>query len=141
MKSGMEIKRPIEASKYNLRMKRIEAHFKSNSPMMKIPPIAVSEMKMAISAFYGGRWRALYWWTREELFLLRCDITARIIIGFCDLMGWTKLYDLPGSTKEMPVKMRHGRKCFGSPNCENMNCIEDSLPRWFKQLTKSFWTK
>lgn len=133
--------RPIQRQKFNDRIARISEHCRSNSPMMKIPAIAVMEMKLALHAYYGGPWKMLYWLFREQFFLWRNDMYGAVIIAICDFMGWTKLYNLPGSTPERPMMMRHGRKCSGSPNCNDMDCIERSLPRWFFFITKWYWNK
>jgi hypothetical protein len=55
----------------------------------------------------------------------------------CDRMGWTRLYWI-SDTYEIPGHHeRHGRKCSGSPNCNNPFCISEGVPRWFRRLT--FW--
>ena len=63
----------------------------------------------------------------------------RTLMWVCDRVGWTKLYHMPETDTMRAFTMRHGRKCSGSPNCDNMNCIGDSVPRWFKWLTR--WGK
>ena len=64
------------------------------------------------------------------MFFNRCKIQ------FCDWMGWTRVYDYPETKSMIAHSERHGRKCSGSPNCSNMNCINDSIPKWFKVLTR-----
>jgi hypothetical protein len=59
----------------------------------------------------------------------------RVCIWISDRAGWTKLYHIPTTDELLEHWQRHGRKCSGSPNCDNWNCISDSLPKWFKRLT------
>lgn len=139
MHSQKQDKHPVKAAMYRARMAKLRQEFITDSVVVKIPAMASFQLRYTLEAYYGGRWRmirALIW---EGIYLGWHSFNTTWKLWITDRMGWTKLYDLPGSTKKMPMRMRHGRKCSGSPNCNNMNCIEDSLPRWFKWLTR--WDK
>ena len=130
---------PVLKKQYEMRLARISDHIRSNSPMMRIPPIAASECQMLLEAYHGGRWKTIFALTGMAIFLLRHDLNARFVIWLCDLAGWTKVYDIPETEKMRAHKQRHGRKCSGSPNCQNVNCIDDSIPAWFKFISR--WDK
>lgn len=130
------MKYPVEKTKFNLRRKRFIAHCRAEPPTMaQIDPIFNSECAMICYAYYGGRFPAIWAMLKESVWLLRMDIDSRFQMWFCDRMGWTKLYPLPGT----PVKLRHGRQCHGSPNCDDMGCIDRAIPRWFKFISR--WDK
>src|SRR6266404_2356191 len=126
---------PARPEQFKSRLIRISEHAKSNSPMLHIPAIAAFECKMVLNAYYGGQLRTSLALFREWFYLWRHDIFNSAVIWICDRVGWTRLYDVPETETMKPYRMRHGRNCSGSPNCQNMNCIDDSIPKWFRWLT------
>jgi hypothetical protein len=128
--------RPAQPELYQLRLERIINHAKLESPMVRIPPIAVSEFSMVISAYYGGRGKAARYLLFEAMRLWCSDKRWSFLIWLTDRFGWTKVYHIPATPEYREHSERHGRKCSGSPNCSNMNCIDDSIPSWFKWLVR-----
>src|SRR5437762_2805417 len=116
---------PIDKQRFIRRVDRITDLLLHHPP----PVIIANEFQLALWAYYGNRRRAcmaiisqfVWSWWNESLSHFRMSI--------CDRMKWTIVYPETGE--------RHGKKCSGSPNCANCNCIPDSVPRWFKVLT--FW--
>ena len=98
--------------------------------------MAAFAMWPALKAYYGSAPRALWALFRQEIYLWRHSVNGRFCIWFSDRMGWTKLYHFPESPGWREHWRRHGKKCSGSPNCQNDNCIEDSQPRWFRWLAE-----
>jgi hypothetical protein len=121
---------------FSRRVERIRQHVKDDTAMFGIAPLVVSEFEQAIEAYYGGYWGAARNALRKAIYITWGNWTSRIRIGICDRMGWTKLYYYNETDTMLGHWQRHGRKCSGSPNCNNMNCINDSVPRWFKWLTR-----
>lgn len=121
-----------------MRVARIIQHCKTDSPMMKIPPIAASEMRWALKAYYGGPVKMSLAVISESFHMWRMDINGRFCMWFCDKMGWTKLYEMPETATHHKYWQRHGRNCSGSPNCNNMNCIDEGMPSWFRWLYRRF---
>lgn len=94
------------------------------------------ECKMLMESYYGGRWRFAWRLLYEAAYITFHDIIACVRIKICDWMGWTKLYYYPQTDEMLGHWQRHGRKCSGSPNCANMNCIEEGVPKWFRWITR-----
>lgn len=104
---------------------------------MKCPAVILElEMRLAIEGYNGGVpklcWRMFKNWLIERLELK----LQSVAIWIADRVGWTKVYDVPETDTMRAYKMRHGYKCHGSPNCNNMDCISDCLPKWFKWITR-----
>lgn len=135
----MTTKKPVMKESFERQLGRIRSHCKSESPMMKIAPIARMEMIIALSYYHGGRGRLALALLREWFVLARSHYCCAITMFVCDRMGWTKVYHYPETDSMIAHSQRHGRKCSGSPNCSNANCIDDSVPRWFKILSR--WDK
>ena len=104
--------------------------------LWKITPIIVSEFEQAVEAYYGGYWATARHALWKAVYMTWGDLSSTLRIRICDRMGWTKLYYYSETEKMIGHWQRHGRKCSGSPNCNNMSCIQDSVPRWFKWLTR-----
>lgn len=136
-------KRPVHAEKFNNRIERIVKECKEDSMLMKIPPMAVMEMKMAISSYYGGDRRAIFAWAREAFYLWRLSTYHCLLLKITDGIGWTKLWHIQPTNQWIEHWRRHGCKCacvnkdFPEPteNCEG-DCIDESIPRWFKFITR-----
>jgi hypothetical protein len=133
----MKANRPVRPEMYEHWVKRItdpKAH-----TLRELKFLFVMEMWCCLKAYYGNAPRALWAVARHDFYLWRHGIWNSCLIWLTDWMGWTKLYHFPACPGWKEHWMRHGRKCSGSPNCQNMHCIEDSLPRWFKWITR--WEK
>ncbi|MDE2096149.1 MAG: hypothetical protein KGL39_02815 [Patescibacteria group bacterium] len=104
--------------------------------MFKIPPIAVLQYEMLLEAYHGGPVRAGLAFIRKGVAEAVRDARWSILLKITDSVGWTKLHHMPETETHHEYWHRHGRKCHGSPNCNDFNCIEKSLPRWFKWLTR-----
>ena len=130
-------KYPARPEQFKMRTDRMINDCKRGALLFKIPPICAFECKMLLESYYGGAWRMLWVIFKESVYLAFRGYLVRLRIRFCDWMGWTKIYDVPETATMRAYKMRHGRKCSGSPNCNNHRCIDDSVPMWFKRLT--FW--
>ena len=127
---------PKRPQQFKMRVDRIIDHAKKDSPMMRIPAIARSECLMVVQAYHGGEWRTVWALFRQAWYLTWHGWLGTLKIKVCDWVGWTKLYDIPETESYRAHTERHGRKCSGSPNCNNMHCIEDSVPKWFRWLTR-----
>jgi hypothetical protein len=125
---------PINPDQFKRRADRLRnlARRSDNDYPFRIPPILSAECWLVVEAYYGGKWaavRAMIW---AALRLSCWSFFGHVRIRTCDMMGWTKLYDMTAQG----FQMRHGRCCSGSPNCNNHLCIEESVPGWFKWLTR-----
>lgn len=103
--------------------------------MYSIPAIVNSECRMVTHAYYGGRWWALWYMFKEACYLGTHGAYHSFLLWICDTAGWSKVYDIPQTKDFIAHQQRHGKKCSGSPNCNNMNCIDESIPRWFRTIT------
>lgn len=121
-----------------MRLDRIKDNIKSDTAMMKIAPIAASECLLVVHAYYGGPWHTIWSLTRKQLFLDYHGVKGSLIWGFCDLVGWTKVVHHPGNDLAIDHWRRHGKQCSGSPNCHDLDCVERSIPNWFKKLVGWF---
>ncbi len=132
-------KYPKYPEQFAHRLARIREHCLKRSPMLRIAPIAVSECEQVLEAYYGGTWgaaRAALW---KAIYLGWGNVSSRTRMWICDRMGWTKIYWVPPTAEMRGYHHRHGRNCSGSPNCNNMDCIRESIPKWFRWLTR--WDK
>lgn len=102
--------------------------------MMDIPPIIASEFELALHAYYGSRWQMVRALARKALVLWWDGKVGGCLMWISDTVGWTKVYHVPETKDYVDHYRRHGRKCSGSPNCQNMDCINDSLPKWFRRI-------
>lgn len=102
-----------------------------------LPAMFMMECYGAIRAYHGGAFPA--WWamTWHFAYLGFASMAGASEVWLWDKMGWTKLYHSPGTKTHREYWHRHGWKCSGSPNCNNLDCIEDSLPGWYRFLTRS----
>lgn len=89
--------------------------------------------------YYGGSVRAAFRLLYLSFYLWANSLWHGFLLWVTDRMGWTKLYDHPESTPDNPFRIRHGRYCSGSPNCNNWECIAQGIPKWFRWLTR--WDK
>ncbi len=130
--------RPTNPESFAMRSNRLRnlARRSDTEYPFRIPPILTSECWLIVEAYYGGKWpavRAMAWAaTRLSVW----SFFNHLRIRTCDMMGWTKLYDMPAAPNMKSYQMRHGRRCSGSPNCNNHLCIEESVPGWFKWITR-----
>ncbi len=130
---------PRNPEKMERQLRRIGQHFKSNSAMMRIPPIAALECQMVLHGYYGGSWRMIWALIGKQLVLDYHALKTRAVMALSDGMGWTKLHHYPESADFVAHAQRHGRQCSGSPNCADNECIDRALPRWLKWITR--WDK
>lgn len=101
-----------------------------------VPYLLVSTFWRGCKAYYGGAIRALWKLGTEELgSWWRLQVVITIWIWISDTAGWTKVYHYQATDEMIAHSERHGRKCSGSPNCDDPDCISRSLPGWFKKLT------
>lgn len=130
-------RRPINRAQFENRRERLIKHARENPPMMwRIEPMLVFEIKLLLEAYYGGKWREVWALAREAANYDSNALITSARIKICDWAGWTKLYYYPETETMVGHWQRHGRKCSGSPNCNNHHCIDDSIPGWFKWLTR-----
>lgn len=130
----MKTKYPANKKAYTYRINRLTENARDNGFLWRIPPITVMECRMVVYAYYGSRRRALWVMAREDFWLWRRQVVGRSIMWFCDFVGWTKVYDVPETPLMRAHKQRHGRHCSGSPNCNNMNCVDEGCPKWFRKM-------
>jgi hypothetical protein len=123
------MKRPIHKERFNRWRDRIRD---PESGISNIPALFAHECWWCIRSYYGSSPRALWFLLREDFWIWSRSIWHRFLIVITDRVGWTKIYHYPQTDTMVEHWQRHGYKCHGSPNCENMDCIEDSIPRWFK---------
>jgi len=116
---------------FDRRMERIAGLVKTkHCPSL----ILECEMRLALYTYHGGRMRAGWRILKAALQEEWLERKSRLACWITDRVGWSKIYDIPETVDYIAHKERHGRKCSGSPNCSNMNCIPDSCPRWFRWL-------
>lgn len=113
----------------------LEKMIKEDSIFHKIPGMMAFQMKVCLEKYYGGRWQLILALIKEGWYLTWRGWLSSFIWWFSDRMGWTKVYSYPQTERMHAHQRRHGCKCSGSPNCKNDNCIDDSLPKWFRKLT------
>ena len=125
---------------FKTRAERIISHCRMEPPtMMQIPAIAAAECQMLLESYHGGKWRVIRYLFREWLYLRSNSVLWNARLWISDAVGWTKIYDVPETADCIAHQQRHGRKCSGSPNCDDLHCIDRSIPKWFRRLTR--WDK
>lgn len=102
--------------------------------MCIIPQILTSECSLVLEAYYGGPIRAGWHMIKWGIIHSITRGYWNLLLAMCDKIGWTRLQQIPG-TEHFE---RHGGKCKYH-NCQDMECITNSLPRWFKFVTR--WHK
>lgn len=114
-------------------------HFKTDSPMSRIPPIVSWECQMLLAAYYGGyrqaAWAIFKYWFRVEF----CHMYAsRLRVKISDWMGWTHIIHYPETKDYVAHDERHGRHCEGYPYHEHSerDCFGSSIPKWYRWLTR-----
>jgi hypothetical protein len=132
------MKYPIHKERWERRVDRIRGHG-PNSFMWRVAPAIAFELRLLLESYYGGPWRMVWALFRLTFSNIIHTWTGRLRIWVCDRMGWTKIYFVPETDYMRAHWRRHGRKCSGSPNCDNINCIQDSVPGWYRWLTR--WDK
>lgn len=131
---------PIHPERFSKHADRIiERCREKGSIMFRIPPMAALECEILLHYYYGSKWRMVWHLFRAALHQSIHSGYNRCLIKICDWMGWTKVYHIPETPEFRAHYQRHGRKCSGSPNCNNMRCIDESIPKWFRWLTR--WDK
>lgn len=132
-------KHPVQREKFDRWRERLRCHAAENSVLFRIDPMLAFEVEALLHAYYGGEWRMIFALIRKHSVLSYHSLIGRVTFWFCDFIGWTKVYFYPETRLMRAHHQRHGRKCSGSPNCSNMNCIDDSIPSWFKKICR--WDK
>ena len=132
----MKTKYPVNHKLFTPRANRLMARATENRQLFQIPPLLKSECQMIVESYYGSKWAMVWALFKETLWLLCWSAWGHLRIRFCDFMGWTKLYDVPATSRMHGYQMRHGRRCSGSPNCNNHRCIEESVPGWYRWITR-----
>jgi len=127
---------PRQPERFENRLERMWAHAKSDSVMWRIPPVVMLEVRCLERAYFGGQWRTVWELFKEALHDTIESWGNRLRIKICDWMGWTKLYYFAETASMLGHWQRHGFKCSGSPNCFNDQCITDSVPKWFRWITR-----
>lgn len=116
-----------------VRMKRQAGRFSKMHPLMAgVPGILVFECKVTLKAYYGSYLRAGLVLILDWAWMKLHGMYWGAVFRFCDWVGWTKL--VPVSPDNPNVKWRHGGQCQYL-NCSDMNCLERSVPRWFRKIT------
>jgi hypothetical protein len=116
---------------FDRRMERIAGLVKTkHCPSL----ILECEMRLALYVYHGGRIRAALKVLRSAVQDTYLERKSLLAMWIADRMGWTKIYDIPETKDFIAHQQRHGRKCSGSPNCNNHRCIPESCPRWFRWL-------
>lgn len=126
--------KPVRPDRFNHWLKKMHCSVKDNSPMMRIPGIVMFQVETLQTHYYGSYAKAGLALLRKAFYLWWNDKLTHCFLWISDSMGWTKVYDIPETPEYVAHQQRHGRKCSGSPNCQNDQCIDDSLPKWFRWL-------
>ncbi len=138
----MKKKLPARPELFKARCERIIEHCREkNAYLMQIPPMANLECQMVVEAYYGSKFKAAKAILRQAIAYRWQGLKTGMTMWICDRMGWTKVWHIPKSEQWKEHWRRHGWKCpciwEVPPNptghCD-LNCIEDSIPNWFKRL-------
>ena len=129
----MTAKKPVHRELFEYRAERMR---KQHPMMFKIAPIFNSECEMVVIAYHGSRLRAGLSLIKEYFRLGFSQRYFHLVFWFCDFIGWTKLVDIPETQTHHAYKMRHAKKCHGSPNC-SQDCINSAVPKWFRKITRT----
>lgn len=132
----MKVQLPARPKTYKIRLERIRGHFVNSGGIgSRITPLMMMELELLQQAYYGSQLKAgrhLLWaGIKDLIFSKACKLRIKV----CDWMGWTKVYHYHETELMRAHSQRHGRKCSGSPNCQNDRCIDDSVPKWYKKIT------
>ena len=103
--------------------------------MPRIPGWFAFHCKILLVSYYGGWFRTGLSFMRDGLRLWASGKWTALLLLITDGVGWTKLYEVPETATHIAHWQRHGRFCSGSPNCNNMDCINEGVPRWFRKVT------
>lgn len=117
-----------------MRAKRLRGSIRTKSPWVDMPFGLAMECQLVLQAYYGGRLAAAWFFIKSAFHIWKDTRISRALMWFSDLMGWTKVYDIPETPDYAAHQQRHGRFCSGSPNCNNDRCIEQSCPNWFRKI-------
>lgn len=124
---------PIKRERFEGQMDRLRF-----SPASRVPVVGAMTCWMALKAYYGGSCRALWELAKWDWMMYRGYIWSIITMWCSDKLGYTKVYTYPATSEMREMRVRHGIKCHASPNCEDIECINNSLPRWFKWLFRTY---
>lgn len=115
-------------------MKRRMARMKELRGQFLIPAICAYESATNLKAYYGSYWRA--GWTLIWRYCIIMGLHDRywsLVFWCCDWWGWTVVRPFDPLCPRW--KSRHGGRC-DKMNCADVYCIEKSVPRWFRWLTR-----
>lgn len=129
-------KRPADPVGFDKGRARIRKDARANDLMFRIDGMLMFSLEWMQECYYGGRWATVWALFRKAIYYSWHERVGGLRIWICDRAGWTKIYEVPETATHYGHRQRHGRKCSGSPNCNNMNCIEESVPRWFRWITR-----
>jgi hypothetical protein len=128
---------PVRLAQYEYRMQQLKRNVKAGSVMMDVAPIAVSQLRLVLEAYYGGPRRMVVALLKQALWVWWDGLVSRALLWISDGMGWTKVYEVPETKDYVAHQRRHGRQCSGSPNCRNLNCVLDGMPGWYRKIMES----
>ncbi len=121
-------KRPVHSECMTRQCERFE-HL---GVMAKIPAVLTFQCEIVLTAYYGSYFCAGLHLIGQSFYWAWHNLYWNFVHRICDWMGWTQLYRYPVEGWRGQF-VRHGKLCDGS-DCEN--CIDKSVPKWFKKLTR-----
>ena len=99
----------------------------------RIPPMFAFECKAVLVSYYGSYFKASWAMFKDAVYFGRCHLWGIICFDLLSdrVFRFTQCTPLaPGQ----PVARRHRRGC--SQNCNNPDCMDAALPKWFKWLIR-----
>jgi hypothetical protein len=111
--------------------RRVERMQKLSPMLCRIHPILVMECKVTLKAYYGSYWRAGWVLILESIVFGSHSLYWHFVYWIADLVGWTECIPMmPGDNRTV---RRHKKGC--SPNCQNPDCMDGAIPKWYLKLT------
>ena len=127
----MKTKYPRQPERFAKRSEKMQ-HLGTQA---KIPILLVINCRLVLKDYYGSDFKVAMRILWEWFYLGSHSLYWSVLIWISDRVGWTKLRHIPDNPVTVEHWERHGYKC-DHLNCQDDQCIDKSLPRWFKWVTR-----
>jgi len=103
----------------------------NKSPLHSIPFLLVMECRCLVISYYGSWPRAVWAMAWHGLTMNVHGWYWSAVYRLGDLVGWTVLRPMP----DVPgAFIRHSAKC-DKLNCDDIDCVKNGIPLWFRKLS------
>jgi hypothetical protein len=114
--------------------RRINDFIADDHPFRRIPPIIALKCETILSAYHGSTMKAAIAMLLKELRHKKESALARARMWVAEKMGWVICRHHPETSESYEHYAYHGKHC-SYLNCDDMDCVDRSIPKWFKVLS------